>query len=224
MKKYIITLLILVTPYLVNAQTSKTDMKGKIGISLYGGVNIPVNGDYSSTIKTTDYFKVGSQFGLGVSYFFTKGFGVEGTFSGGYNTHRAIYKPVGTEPMWINASASINAIYNFRHMFRNPVVSPFVRVGAGSYNWEQFEDGLFEGNINKETKNHSNSSCGFNVGAGAEYTAKKNFTIGLFLDYNVFYPKYEDQITNESTTADDYTAIGFLTPQIKVSYYFPTRK
>jgi opacity protein-like surface antigen len=225
MNKYILTLLILVTPYLVNAQVSnKYDMKGKIGLSLYGGPNVPAVGNYSSTVKTTDYLKVGSRFGIGVSYFFTKGLGIEGTFSAAYNPNRSTYKPVGKEPLWANASASINAIYNFGHMFRNPYVAPFVRIGAGSYTWEQFEDGLIEGGINKETKNHSVSSRGFNVGAGAEYSMKKNFTIGVLLDYNVFYPKYENQLENTGTSKDEHTAIGFLSPQIKLSYYFPTGK
>jgi opacity protein-like surface antigen len=224
MKKFILTLLVLVTPYLVNAQVSKNDMKGKIGISLYGGVNIPVMGEYSSTVKTTEYLKTGSQFGVGVSYFITKGFGLEGTLYAGYNPQSAQYKPANTEPLWVNMSASVNAIYNFGHMFRNPVVSPFVRIGVGSYNWENFEDGLIEGGINKQTNNHSVSSWGFNVGAGAEYSLNKKLTIGLGLDYNVYYPKLEDQPANVSTTADENTAHGFLTPQIKLSYYFPTWK
>jgi len=51
----------------------KSDMRGKIGISLYGGGNIPTNGDYSSNVKTTAYIKLsGSQFGLGAIISSTK--------------------------------------------------------------------------------------------------------------------------------------------------------
>lgn len=221
MKKFIVTLLIFITPYLVNAQSTSNFMKGKIGISLYGGVNIPVSGDYSSTIKTTDYLKTGSQFALGVSYFITKGLGFEGTLSAGYNHHTEKFKPAGKNPMWVNGSASINAIYNFGHLVPNWVIEPIVRAGVGSYSWEHFEDGLIEGGISKESSNHSISSFGYNFGVGAEYYVKKNLTIGLLLDYNIYHPKYEDQV---NTTVDDRTTLSFFSPQVKLSYYFPTRK
>jgi opacity protein-like surface antigen len=217
MKKYIITLLVLLTPYLVYAQASKkNDMRGKIGISLYGGPNIPVGGNYSSTVKTTDMFSVGTQLGIGVSYYITKGFGFEGTLNGGYNYYRDKYRPVGKDPLWLNSSATISAIYNFGHLFRNPVVSPFVRVGFGSYSWENLKDGIIEAEVVKDNNNHSVNSFGFNIGAGAEYSISKRFTVGLMLDYNVSHPKEEE-------TSNDRTVHSIFTPQIKISYYIPTR-
>lgn len=217
MKKYILTLIILVTPYLVNAQVSKNDLGGKIGISLYGGGNIPAGGDYSSNVKTTDLLNVGSQFGIGVSYFITKGFGLEGTLYAGYNYYRDKYRPAGKDPLWVNGSASVNAIYNFGHMFKNPVVSPFVRIGYGSYTWERLEDGIIGAVVTKDNKNHNTHIRGFNVGAGAEYFVGKKFTVGLLLDYNVYFPKQEDVNT------DVRTGHGYFAPQLKLSYYIPTR-
>jgi len=217
MKKYILTLIILVTPYLVNAQVSKNDLRGKIGISLYGGGNIPTSGNYSSNVKTTDLLNVGSQFGLGVSYFITKGLGLEGTLYAGYNYYRDKYRPAGKDPVWVNGSASVNVIYNFGHMFKNPVVSPFARFGYGSYTWEHLEDGIIGASVTKDNKNHDTYIRGFNVGAGAEYFVGKKFTVGLLLDYNVYYPKQEDVNT------DDRTAHGYFAPQLKLSYYIPTR-
>lgn len=218
MKKYILTLLILITPYLVNAQVSKkTDMRGKIGISLYGGPNIPTGGDYSPTVKTTDILGVGSQFGVGVSYFITKSLGVEGTLYGAYNYYRDKYRPAGKNPLWVNGSASINVIYNFGHMFKNPVVSPFARIGYGSYTWERLEDGIIGATVTKDNKNHNTYIQGFNIGAGAEYFVNKKFTVGLQLDYDMYFPKQED------VNKDERTAHGFFAPQIKLSYYIPTR-
>jgi opacity protein-like surface antigen len=217
MKKYILTLLILLTPYLVNAQVSKqNDMRGKIGISLYGGPNIPAGGNYSSSVRTTDMFSVGSQLGIGVSYYITKGFGIEGSLNGGYNYYKNSYRPSGKDPVWLNSSATLSAIYNFGHFFRNPVVSPFVRIGFGSYSWENLKDGIIEANVTKDNNNHNVNSFGFNVGAGAEYSISKRFTVGLQLDYNLSHPKEEE-------SSSDRTVHSIFTPQIKLSYYIPTR-
>ena len=217
MKKYILTLLIFLTPYLVNSQVSKkTDMRGKIGISLYGGPNIPVGGNYSSTVKTTDIFSVGTQLGIGVSYYITKGFGVEGSLNGGYNYYRDKYRPAGKDPVWLNSSATLSAIYNFGHLFRNPVVSPFVRIGFGSYSWENLKDGIFNADVNKDNNNHSVNSFGFNIGAGAEYNMGMNFSMGLMLNYSLSHPKEEE-------SSSDRTVRSIFTPQIKLSYYIPTR-
>lgn len=217
MKTIIFTLLILITPYLVNAQASKkTDMRGKIGISLYGGPNIPTGGNYSSNVKTTDIFNVGSQFGVGLSYYITKGFGIEGTLTGGYNYYNDKYRPVGKDPVWLNSSASLNAIYNFGHMFTNPVVSPFVRIGFGSYSWERLNDGIINAEVTKDNNNHDVNSFGFNIGAGAEYSISKKFTVGLMLDYSLSHPKEEE-------SSNDRTVHSIFTPQIKLSYYIPTR-
>jgi opacity protein-like surface antigen len=216
MKKFILTLLILVTPYLVNAQVSKNDMRGKIGISLYGGPNIPTSGDYSSNVKTTDILNVGSQFGVGVSYFITKGFGIEGTLYGGYNYNTDKYRPVGKDPLWIIASSSVNAIYNFGHLLHNPVVSPFARIGVGSYQWEHLRDGFIGAVVIKDNNNHNVKSIGFTIGAGAEYYINKKFTVGLLLDYNIYHPRQEE-------SSNDRTVHGFFSPQIKLSYYIPTR-
>jgi outer membrane protein W len=217
MKKLILIMLVLITPYLVNAQASKkNDMRGKIGISFYGGPNIPAGGNYSSGVKTTDMFSVGTQLGLGVSYYITKGFGVEGTLTGGYNYYTDKYRPAGKDPVWLNSSASINAVYNFGHLFRSSVVSPFVRVGFGSYSWENLKDGILNAEVNKDNNNYSVNSFGFNIGAGAEYSINKRFTIGLLIDYNLSHPKEEE-------TSSERTTHSIFTPQIKISYYIPTR-
>jgi hypothetical protein len=222
MKTIILALVILAIPYLVNAQVSKNDLKGKIGISLYGGPNVPTNGNYSANVNTTELLSTGSQFGIGVSYFITRGFGVEGSLYGGYNYYRDKYKPAGKDPVWVNYSASLNAIYNFGHLFRNPVVSPFVRIGAGKYGWEHFEDGITNGDVTKESNNHEVKSFGFNAGVGADLSLKKNFTIGLILDYNMYFPK-EESLAGSTNISSDRTSHGYFAPQIKFSYYIPTR-
>lgn len=220
MKQFITALLILVLPLMVNAQVSKNSLKGKIGISLYGGGNIPTGGDYSATTKTTDILNTGSQFGLGVSYFFTKGFALEGTLYGGYNYYKDKYKPAGKEPLWLTLSASLNAVYNFGHMFRKAVVQPVVRIGAGVYQFEHIEDGLFHATVTTDNNNHDVKSFGINAGVGAEYKLSKKMTIGLMLDYNIFYPKYESE--NVSVTPAERTSHSFFTPQLKLTYYIPT--
>lgn len=221
MIKFILVLAILFLPYFAEAQVSNNDLRGKIGISLYGGGNIPVNGDYSSDLKTSDFLNTGSQFGVGVSYFVTKGLGVEGTLYAGYNYYSSKYRPASKDPVWVNLSASVNAIYNFGHMFKKPVVSPFVRIGAGSYQWEHFEDGIIGAKVNTEYRNHNVKSFGFNAGVGAEYRASKKFTIGLIVDYMMFFPKYENENSNLNT--DKRTNYGFFSPQLKLTYYIPTR-
>lgn len=223
MKQLIIVLLVFALPLFVNAQSSKKyDMSGKLGISLYGGGNIPISGDYSATVRTTDIFNTGSRFGLGVSYYYTKGFGLEGTLYGGYNYYKDKYKPLGKEPLWLTLSASLNAVYNFGHMFGKLVISPIVRFGAGVYQFEQIEDGLFHATVTTDNNNHDVKSFGINAGVGVEYSAGKKFTIGLMLDYNIFYPKYESE--TESVTTGERTSHSFLSPMLKLTYYLPTRK
>jgi hypothetical protein len=220
MKIYVLMLTILVAPYFLNAQSSKTDMSGKIGITLYGGGNIPVSGNYSAGIRNPEFLNTGSQFGVGLSYYITKGFGLEGSLNAGYNYYKDKFRTAGKEPVWVNFSSSLNAIYNFGHMIRKSTVSPFIRFGAGSYQREQFEDGIVNGDISESTNNHNVKSFGFNIGAGAEYSVKKNFSIGLLLDYNMYFPKQENPNGNGNS---ERTGHGYFSPQLKVSYYIPTR-
>lgn len=223
MKKLILTIIIFISPLLIYGQSAKNDLTGKIGISLYGGVNIPTNGNYSSTVNTTDILKTGSQFTIGVSYYVTKGLGFEGSLGAGYNYYRDKYKPAGQDPMWVNLSASVNAIYNFGHLFKKQVVSPFIRAGIGSYQWEHFKDGLFNGGVTENNNNHNSHSFGFTVGAGAEYSLKKNLTIGVMLDYTDFFAKNEDLNSSAGLTTNDRSSHGYLAPQLKLTYYIPTR-
>ncbi len=222
MKQFITALLILVLPFVLNAQVSKNSLKGKIGISIYGGGNIPAGGNYSETTKTTDILNTSSQFGLGVSYFFTKGFALEGTLYGGYNYYKDKYKPAGKEPLWLTLSASLNAVYNFGHMFRKAVIQPVVRIGAGVYQFEHLKDGLFRADVTTDNNNHDVRSFGINAGVGAECMLSKKMTIGLMLDYNIFYPKYEIEIG--SVTSAERTSHSYFTPQLKLTYYIPTGK
>lgn len=222
MKQFLIALLIFTLPCLVSAQSSKKSLKGKIGISLYGGANILTGGDYSKSVKVTDLLNTGSQFGIGLSYFFTKGFGVEGMLYGGYNYYNDKYKPAGKDPLWLTLSASVNAVYNFGHLFSKPVISPVVRVGAGIYQWEHIQDGLFHATVTTDNSNHDAKSFGFNAGLGAEYSLSKKFTIGLMVDYITFHPKYEGE--SAELTESERTTHSFISPQLKLTYYIPTQK
>lgn len=221
MYKLIAILMIISIPYFITAQSHKNDMTGKIGLSLYGGPNIPVNGTYSSDYKTTDLFNTGSQYGIGVSYFFTKGFGVEGTMYAGYNYLNSKYNTSGNDPVFVNLSTSLNVIYNFGHLFKKPVISPVIRIGAGSYQYEEMEDGIINGEVVGNKVNHKVKSFGLNFGAGAEYNASKKFTIGLMIDYNLSFPKEENGL---SSSENNRTSYGYFIPQLKISYYFPTIK
>lgn len=221
-RKIFIIILILI-PVLTFTQSSKKGMTGLIGISLYGGANIPVSGEYSDVTKTTDLLNTGSQISIGVSYYFTKGFGVEGIMNAGYNYQNSKYTTTGKDPVYVDFSTSLNAIYNFGHLFKKPVISPFIRIGAGSYQWEQLEDGIINAEVNKQKVNHRVKSLGLNFGAGAEYTVSKKIRIGLVLDYNLIFPKKENSALNNSDNSDKRTAHGYFVPQIKFSYYIPTR-
>jgi opacity protein-like surface antigen len=224
MKKLILTFVILITPYLVNGQTVKNDLTGKIAITLYGGMNIPTGGNYSSTVNMREALNPGSQFTIGLSYYITKGFGIEGSLGAGYNYYKDAYKPAAKDPLWVNLSASVNAIYNFGHMFKNPVIKPFIRAGIGSYQWERFEDGLLNGDITRNNNNHNKHSFGFTVGAGAEYLLKKNISIGFMVDYSMFFPKHEELNTTTTAASTDRSSHSYLIPQLKLTYYIPTWK
>jgi outer membrane protein W len=129
MKSYILALIVLIGTCVLNAQVSKTDLNGKIGISLYGGVNIPAKGDISTSIKSTDLLNSGPNFGFGVSYFFTKTIGVEAVAGYHVNLYSDKYKLNGKQPAVSVTSFSLNGIYNFGHLIKNNRFSPYVRAG-----------------------------------------------------------------------------------------------
>lgn len=220
-KIFIITFVLI--PVLTFSQSYKKGMTGLIGISLYGGANIPVSGDYSSGTRTKDLLNTGSQFSIGVSYYITKGFGIEGIMNAGYNYLNSDYSTSGKDPVYVDFSTSLNAIYNFGHLFKKPVISPVVRIGAGSYQWEQLEDGIINAEVNKQKINHRVKSLGINIGAGAEYNVSKKFRIGLMLDYNLIFPKKEKSALNNADNSNERTTHGYFVPQLKFSYYIPTR-
>lgn len=218
MKKYIITLIILFLPYIFNAQVTKNNLSGKIGISLYGGANVPTNGDISSTVKTTDFLNSGPQFGLGVSYFFTKAIGVEAITNYDLNFFKDKFRLSSKKPSVATLSVSLNGIYNFGHLFSNTRISPFARAGVGIYNWRHLDDAPCKGGevINMDGIEHKASSFGFNVGIGADYSINKKLSVGVIFDYNMYFPKDENKF------GKDFAEQGNFTPQLKLSYYLPT--
>ena len=219
MNRFFLVIIMMLLPFVPNKQAFANDLSGNIGISLYGGVNLPTNGNISSEVKTTDFLKVGPQFGLGVSYYFTEGFGVEAIGSYGYNFYKDDYKIIGKEPVLSNLSVSLDAVYDFGHLFGNSIISPFARAGVGIYNWSHFEDGLGSDFIKINNEENKATSFGFNVGIGVDFIAPcdSNFRVGLLVDYNMYFPK------DEAKFGKDFAEQGTLTPQIRVSYYIPTK-
>lgn len=218
MRKQTFAIILLLLPILTTWQVNANDLTGNVGVSIYGGVAIPTNGDYSGDIKATDLLNVGPQFGLGVSYFFTQGFGVEISGNYGFNNYQDDYKTSGKEPVLSNLSFSINGIYNFGHMLDNSIVSPVARVGIGIYNWSHLDDGIDGDVVKVDLEEFKASSFGFNVGVGADFNVASNFTIGIIFDYNMYLAEDKDKF------GDVFAEQGYLTSQMKFTYYFPTSK
>jgi outer membrane protein W len=216
LKKNILILTFLLTACAF-AQISKTELKGKIGISLYGGVNIPASGDIASNISSTDLINPGPHFGLGVSYFFTEAIGVEAVFSYDVNIYADKFKVNGNQPSVSVTTASINGIYNFGRLLNNSRISPYVRAGVGSYNWRHLDDTPWrEGEV--VTINgieQKATSFGINIGLGADYSIVKSLTLGAVVDYNMYFPKDEDKF------GKDFGVQGNFTPKLKLCYYLP---
>lgn len=201
-----------------SAQKADNDLTGKIGVSLYGGLSIPTNGDYSEKVKSTDLLNLGPQFGLGVSYFFNESIGVELNGNYSWNFYKDDFKPEGMSPVMSMFNIMINGIYNFHSMMPNSFIAPYVKAGVGMYSWRQLDDGL-GGEVMKTLAGDDvkGTSFGFNIGVGGDVQVAKNFTIGLEVNYNMYFPKDEDKF------GKDFAAQGYLTPQLKFSYYFPTK-
>lgn len=220
MKKHIAILLILFLPWVLNAQVSKNNLSGKLGISLYAGANIPVNGNISSNVKTTDYLYTGPHYGFGASYYFNKSIGIEVTALFSLNLNQKFYE-------WYNKSSgiysyafSLNGIYNFAHLLKSKIISPYVKGGIGVYTWKYLDDAPWNGGgvIIKDGVEYKATNFGFNVSAGADYLLSKQFSIGLLIDYNMYFPK------DEAKFGKDFGGQGSLTPQLKLCYYLPFNK
>ena len=206
--------MILLSTCVLYSQVSKTDLKGKIGISLYGGVNIPVNGNISSTISTSEFINPGPHFGLGVSYFFTKHIGVEALFNTDVNIYNDNFKPDGKQPSVAVNSFSVNGIYNFTGQIKKNRILPYITAGVGVYSWRHLDDTPWRQGtvVTNDGIEQKASSFGFNAGVGADYSINKNFMIGAVLDYNMYFPK------DEAKFGKDFGSQGNFTPKIKLSY------
>jgi len=218
MKKIILMLVILLTTFVSFGQVTKIGLKEKIGISLYGGVNIPTNGNISSTITASDLTNPGPHFGLGVSYFLTKDIGVEAVFNNDVNIYNDKYKFDGKQPSVTVNSFSLNGIYNFGYLLGRNRISPFVRAGVGLYRWKHLDDTPWrEGSvITNDGIEQKATSFGFNIGLGADYSIVKSFMIGVVIDYNMYFPKDENKF------GEDFGTQGNITPTLKLTYYLPT--
>lgn len=217
MKRYIFALVLMLTAGSLFAQVNKTDLKGKIVISLYGGVNIPANGNISSDITTSEFVNPGPHFGFGVSYFITRSIGVEAVFNNEVNILANKYKLEGKQPSVAVNSFSVNGIYIFNSLFHKSSLLPYVRAGIGSYKWRHLDDTPWRlGNVvvNNGIEQKA-TSFGFNAGIGADYSISKNFSIGAVLDYYMYFPK------DEAKYGKDFGAQGNFTPKLKLSYYIP---
>lgn len=216
MKKQLFTIALAILTLAFSQTMQAKDMTGQIGISLYGGAGIPTNGYYTDGAEMIDVIDLGGQFGLGVSYFFTEGLGVELFGNYGFNYYTDEYAG-SLEPVMSDINVSLNAVYNFGHLFDQTLVSPIARVGVGVYNWSHLDDGLDGDDIIYEGEELSGSSFGMNVGLGIEFNVIENMAIGLLVDYNMYFPEDEEKFGTE------FAEQGFVSPQLKVSYYLPTK-
>lgn len=217
MKKFSLLILLALLPILGSQQVfAEGGLKDNIGISLYGGLGIPINGEYSSDLKSTDMLNLGPQFGLGVSYFFTEQIGIETIVNYGFNFYKDDYKLPGKEPVLTDIAVSLNGVYYFNEMVMEDFIRPFARAGIGLYNWAYREDGVGGDVIKPVSEELKGTSFGFNVGAGVDIKMHDNVSVGLLLDYNMYFPKDEDKF------GSSFGEQGYLSPQIKISYYIPT--
>ncbi|MCX6155635.1 MAG: outer membrane beta-barrel protein [Candidatus Kapabacteria bacterium] len=214
MKKPLLTIALIALSFMQSLQLFSEDLTGYFGFSLTTGSNIPTNGKYSSSVKTTDLLNVGPQLGLEVSYFLTPGFGLEIMHNTNFNFYKDKYKPSGKEPVMCINALSLDAVYNFGHLFDKPLISPFIRAGVGGYYWGHLEDGLSSDVMKLTTGEHKATDIGFNVGVGADFAIVKNFTIGLVVDYNMFFPE------DEAKFGKDFKEQGYIVPQLKFTYHF----
>jgi outer membrane protein W len=215
MKFYAVALLITV---LCGANSFAQDMKGDLGISLIGGLSMPTNGKYTSDANSTDVLKLGTQFGLGVNYYLTSSIAVELGFNYGFNYLKDDFKPEGKEPLFNNMVISLSGIYNFHEMMPKSAIAPYVKAGVGLNMWKFKDDGLGgDVVVNAKNEDFKATSFGFNVGAGADYLINKNFSVGVLLEYSMFFPKDEDKF------GPDFAEQGFFAPQIKLTYNIPTK-
>jgi len=199
-----------------NTAFAEGGLMDNIGISLYGGTAVPISGEYTSNLKTTDMLDIGPKFGLGISYYFTEQVGIEGIFQYEYNYYKEKYRTPGMEPVRTNFSINANLIYFFNEMLREDFIRPFGRAGLGLYSWAYRENGA-SGEISKVGNDDFKAlSFGFNIGAGADFKLMEDLTVGLVLDFNMFFPK------DEKKFGYFFAEQGSLSPQLKVSYYIPT--
>lgn len=219
MNRFFLTILMMILPVMTYQKASAADISGNLGISLYGGVITPTNGNAGAGIETTDFLEIGPQFGLGVSYFFTNGLGIEALCNLGINPFKEKYEGNYKNPIQSNLDISLNGVYSFSHLFDNPVIYPIVRAGVGIYNWKHYNDGLGSDVIKMDDVEHKGTSFGFNVGAGFDVVCPfdKDLTVGILVDYKMYFPK------DEYKFGKDFAEQGYLTPQIKVSYAFQTK-
>ncbi len=217
MKKHFLLVIFILLPFAAVINAGAMDLTGNIGISLYGGANIPTNGDYQNEVKSTDLLNAGAQFGLGISYYFTQGLGAEISCNYGFNSYQDKFKINGKEPVLSDLSVSLNGIYNFGHLLNNSMISPIARAGVGMYNWNHLDDGIGGDALKIGNEDFSATSFGFNFGLGADFNVIPNFTLGLIVDYNMFFPEDKDKF------GENYAEQGFLTTQLKISYYLPTK-
>lgn len=217
MKKFSLVILLALLPIFASQQSfAEGGLMDNVGISLYGGLGIPSNGDQSSTLKTTDLLNLGPQFGLGVSYYFTEKIGIEAMCNYGFNYFKDDYKGQ-KEPVLTNMAISLNGVYYFNEMVMEDLIRPFARAGIGLYNWAYRDDGVGGDVIKPYNEEYKGTSFGFNIGAGVDCKLLDNMSVGLVLDYNIYFPKDEDKF------GSNFGEQGYLSPQIKISYYIPTK-
>jgi outer membrane protein W len=217
MKKQILTLIILLSACVSYSQVHNTDLKGKLGISLYPGANIPAIGNMSSTIKTTDCINPGPHIGMGVSYFFTNTLGVEAVFGYDLSLYKDKFRLNGKQPSILATSFYVDGIYNFKNLFNKSHISPYIKAGIGTYSWRHLDDTPWENGevVSINGIKQKSSSFGFNAGIGADYSVNKHFSIGILLDYNMYFPKDEEKY------GKDFGTQGIFTPELKFTYYLP---
>ncbi len=217
MKKNLFIIIIALSFILSNKHTfAEGGLMDNIGISLYGGAAVPISGEYTSNLKTTDMLDIGPKFGLGISYYFTEQLGIEGIFQYEYNYYKEKYRTPGMEPVRTNFAIDVNLIYFFNEMLREDFIRPFGRAGLGFYSWAYRDNGV-SGEVSKVGNDDFKSvSFGFNIGAGADFKLLEDLTVGLVLDFNMFFPK------DEKKFGYFFAEQGSLSPQLKVTYYIPT--
>jgi opacity protein-like surface antigen len=222
MKKLIIILAILI---LCGTSAYAMDMSKHIGFGAWAGGIMPVNGNFSSQDKMSDFVGMYGFPAVEIKYVVMDKAAVGVNFGYGYMPIKDDKKKEmdGFEdltPALNMPYVALNGTFNFGPMMKaeGNKLNPFLTAGAGMYMWyfsvNERTDKL---PAFKEGEEFKASSLGINVGGGVEYFAMEKLAVFGRFNYHFVMMKDEDKF------GSDFGNQGFLMFGAGVTYYLPTK-